>query len=164
MPVGEAFFKHLKPRRAPALVHRALRNLDSGQYAVPASYQVLLRFPAEELKNKQRKPMKALLPENHLMHKFYIRHPEARLEPVPLQSFKPPLAKQFASRQLQLMQQGKGKVCEDEAFALAEKEFMGRIQSLASHRGGMPARLSLVQQDEGRFLAEALEEVAARKK
>eukprot|EP00200_Dunaliella_tertiolecta_P001533 CAMPEP_0202351630 /NCGR_PEP_ID=MMETSP1126-20121109/8186_1 /ASSEMBLY_ACC=CAM_ASM_000457 /TAXON_ID=3047 /ORGANISM="Dunaliella tertiolecta, Strain CCMP1320" /LENGTH=113 /DNA_ID=CAMNT_0048943761 /DNA_START=251 /DNA_END=592 /DNA_ORIENTATION=+ len=111
----------------------------------------------------QRRPMKVMLPENRLMHKFYMRHPEARLEPVPLQSFEPPIAKQFAIRQLQLMQQGKGKFSEDEAFALTEKEFMGRIQVLASHRGGAPARLNLVQQDEGRYLAEALEEVAARK-
>eukprot|EP00983_Pelagomonas_calceolata_P026918 845494-Pelagomonas_calceolata.AAC.1 len=78
MPIGEAFFKHLKPRRVPALVRRALRNLDSGQYAVPASYQVLLKFPAEELKNMQRRPMKVMLPENRLMHKFYMRHPEVR--------------------------------------------------------------------------------------
>jgi len=54
---------------------------------------------------------------------------QARLEPVSLQSFQPPLAKQFSLRQLELMQGRKG-LGERHAFAEAEKEFMGRIRAI----------------------------------
>jgi hypothetical protein len=52
---------------------------------------------------------------------------QAKLEPVDLQSFKPPLAKQFAMQQLQLMRRG---MREDEAYVKTEEEFLGRIRAL----------------------------------
>lgn len=40
---GEAYFKHIKPRKLPALLQRLLTELDSGQYQVPKAFGVLSR-------------------------------------------------------------------------------------------------------------------------
>ena len=52
---------------------------------------------------------------------------QARAEPVALDSFTPPLARQFAQRQLQLMQAGAAR---EQAFTQAEQELAGRLQAL----------------------------------
>ncbi len=41
--VGEAIFKHIARRRAPSLFKKMMRSLDSGEYHVPKSFQVMSR-------------------------------------------------------------------------------------------------------------------------
>jgi len=158
---GSAFFRHIKHRRAPALINRSLRALDSGQFAVPLTYHIMFRFPAEEVKNAQSMPLKLRLPEERLMLKFYNQHPEAKLEPVALQSFAQPLAKAFALRQLQLM---RNRLSESEAFSMAQQEFQAQLQTLQSRRGDLSTSTRLMQQhDETNVLADALEHAALRR-
>lgn len=64
---------------------------------------------------------------------------QGKLEPVPLQSFKPPLAKQYAARQLQLKQELRSQGANlpqaaAAAQAQTEQEFAPRIKAL--HRWG----------------------------
>lgn len=53
----------------------------------------------------QHKP-RVIWPEDRLMWQYFKKHPEARLIPYDLNSFKPPFVKRFALKQYQLMQQG----------------------------------------------------------
>jgi hypothetical protein len=41
--VADAFFKHIRSRKPPSLFSKMMRSLDSGQYHVPKSFQVLAR-------------------------------------------------------------------------------------------------------------------------
>ena len=52
----------------------------------------------------QPKHMRVTWPEERLMWDLFRREPEVRLMPYHLNSFEPPLAKRFALRQWQLMQ------------------------------------------------------------
>jgi hypothetical protein len=75
-----------------------------------------------------RQPVHARVvwPEDRLMWKYFRRNPDARKIPYALNSFKPPPVKEFALRQLQLMQQG---AKEADAYNKAQNELGARIQA-----------------------------------
>mmetsp|Transcript_30335 Transcript_30335/g.67265 ORF Transcript_30335/g.67265 Transcript_30335/m.67265 type:complete len:109 (+) Transcript_30335:170-496(+) len=91
--------------------------------------------------------MRLSFPESDLIREFYKKYPEAKEQPVVLNSFKMPLAKQFALHQLKLMQQDK--LPQAEAFEKTAKVFREQLQSLTIPSGPAPAgsQVQLLQQD-----------------
>jgi hypothetical protein len=115
------------------------------------------------------------VPENKLLAEIHCKHPEvgvntgtglcqaadiaclmqARLEPLALHSFKSPLAKVFAVRQLALMKKKDG-LSKDAAFMKAEKELAGPLEKLRRCASNRPCcalcltQSQLPQQDTSR--------------
>ncbi|MEW5299420.1 MAG: hypothetical protein WDW38_004562 [Sanguina aurantia] len=150
---ANVFSVFLKPKREPGLLSKYMRDIESGCFEVPRSFDILRRYETEELKLRHSKALELRFPENTLMKEFYVQHPEAKLEPVTLNSFQMPLAKQFAVRQLQLMETGVSKAA---AYKAVEEELQPRI--LAVQRGELASgtHLELAQREEEQALDAAL--------
>lgn len=146
-----------KPLRQRSLVTKLMRDLDSGQFKVPASYDILSRYRTEQLCLDGKFALKVSLPEKPLVREFLRRYPEARSEPVALDSFRPPLARQFAQRQLQLMQSGADRAG---AFRQVEQEFATQLAALRSRQLAAAGALDLLQRQEQEALEEGAGHVA----
>ena len=71
------FFAHVKRRRPTALVHKFLRDLESGIFETPRSFDVLSQYRTEELKlTKAGQRLRVSFPENPLIHAFIKRYPQ----------------------------------------------------------------------------------------
>jgi len=154
---SKRFFDVVRKRREPGLLLKFMRELDSGLYETPKSFNVLAGYRTEELKlQKGISLMRLSFPESDLIREFYKKYPEAKEQPVVLNSFKMPLAKQFALHQLKLMQQDK--LPQAEAFEKTAKVFREQLQSLTIPSGPAPAgsQVQLLQQEEEHHLREAL--------
>ncbi|KAG2453422.1 hypothetical protein HYH02_001645 [Chlamydomonas schloesseri] len=125
-----------RPTRRANLVAKLMRDLESGHFAAPKALDVLTQYRTEQLSFSLTGIPRVTLPEKPLIRAFLQKYPEARAEPVALDSFNPPLARQFAQRQLQLMQAG---AAQEQAFAQAEQELAGRLQALRSRLMGSAA-------------------------
>ncbi|CAI5506846.1 unnamed protein product, partial [Closterium sp. Naga37s-1] len=64
-----------------------------------------LRVPPQPKARRCPKARRIEFPEDPLVESYYARHPEAKLQAYRLQGFDPPVARRFAWRQLELMQQ-----------------------------------------------------------
>ncbi len=74
------FFGHVKRKRPPALVYKFLRDLESGLFETPRSFDVLARYRTEELKlNKSGSALRVSYPENPLILAFCKKYPQVRL-------------------------------------------------------------------------------------
>ncbi|KAG2438710.1 hypothetical protein HXX76_005256 [Chlamydomonas incerta] len=126
----------VRPARRANLVAKLMRDLESGHFAAPKALDVLTQYRTEQLSYSLTGIPRATLPDKPLIRAFLRKYPEARAEPVALDSFTPPLARQFAQRQLHLMQAGAAR---EQAFAQAEQEMAGRLQALRSRLLGSAA-------------------------
>ncbi|PNW75531.1 hypothetical protein CHLRE_12g530500v5 [Chlamydomonas reinhardtii] len=126
----------VRPTRRANLVAKLMRDLESGHFAAPKALDVLTQYRTEQLSYSLTGIPRVTLPEKPLIRAFLQKYPEARAEPVALDSFTPPLARQFAQRQLQLMQAGAAR---EQAFTQAEQELAGRLQALRSRLLGSAA-------------------------
>eukprot|EP00798_Chlamydomonas_sp_ICE-L_P017201 gene17201-23521_t len=156
------FFKFVVKKRQPAFVKRFLRELESGAYQVPRSFDVLARYNTEELKLDTRSQrLKLAFPEDRLMKDFMKRYLEAKLQPIELGSFCAPLAKQFALRQLQLME-GTERMSKEASFAQVEGEMAAQLRALSGTKEAQGTRflVRLAHQEEEHHLRAALIEVS----
>eukprot|EP00270_Netrium_digitus_P019823 TRINITY_DN7934_c0_g1_i2.p1 TRINITY_DN7934_c0_g1~~TRINITY_DN7934_c0_g1_i2.p1 ORF type:complete len:300 (-),score=96.26 TRINITY_DN7934_c0_g1_i2:183-1082(-) len=80
--------------------------VQGGVKRVPKWFKAMEKVPPQPKVTRCKRVKKIVFPEDPLIESFYARHPEAKLDPVDLRSFDPPLARFFAQRQLELMQQG----------------------------------------------------------
>ncbi|KAG2498811.1 hypothetical protein HYH03_003004 [Edaphochlamys debaryana] len=138
-----------------------MRDVESGQFAAPRAFDVLSRYRTEQLSLNTSDRPRIQLPEAPFVRAFLQKYPEAKSEPVALNSFAPPLARQFAQRQLELIQSGQDTAA---AFAQAEKDFAARIQALRSRylasATGSTNPLELLRQAEQEALDAGLEALA----
>lgn len=141
----------------PNLLKQCMRGVESGVFQAPRAFDVLYRYRSEELKTRYPFPTQYFFPEAPLIEQFYARYPEAKSEPVKLNSFVPPLAKRVALRQLALMEQG---MTESDARERADGEYEEQIKGLLQSQQTTTAFIRLVQQDEEQQLDQALKELA----
>ncbi|GFR43998.1 hypothetical protein Agub_g5144 [Astrephomene gubernaculifera] len=139
-----------QPVRHKNLVVKLMRDIESGNFIAPKAYDVLIRYPTEQLSLGMTQLPKVDLPEKPLIKAFLQKYPEAKYEPVALDSFRPPLARRFVQRQVQLMQAGSDTAS---AFTQAEKELAEPLKALSrpqlsSASGSNPVELLLAQEQE----------------
>ncbi|GAX83007.1 hypothetical protein CEUSTIGMA_g10434.t1 [Chlamydomonas eustigma] len=158
-----AFFCHIRRKRSSALVYKYLRNLESGVFHIPKSFDLFSKYRTEELKlNHTGDTLCVAFPENALILAFYRKYPQIKSRPLALSSFDAPIAKQFALKQLQLMNEEK--LSADTAFERVEKDMMPQImQFTRPSMGSSVSAVQLAQTDEERSLKEALAAVAEGK-
>ena len=71
------FFSHVKRRRPAALATKFLRDLESGLFETPKSFDVLAKFRTEELKlDKAGQRLRVAFPESPLILAFCKRYPQ----------------------------------------------------------------------------------------
>ena len=74
------FFSHVKRRRPAALATKFLRDLESGLFETPKSFDVLAKFRTEELKlDKAGQRLRVAFPESPLILAFCKRYPQVRM-------------------------------------------------------------------------------------
>jgi len=105
-------------------------------------------MPPRPLPKAGRRPPAIHFPEDDIVRAYHRRHPGASLEPINLGSFEPSVARRFASRQLELMKDGKTR---REARDEAEREFAAAAAS--TKEGGLIAK---IQREEEGHLKQAL--------
>lgn len=107
--------------------------------------------PTEHLEAQGKRPPKIVFEEDEFIEEYYRRHPAATLEPIDLGSFYPPVAKQFAYRAVQLMEEhGMSRA---EAKEQAYKDVSSQEQSLSVGE----RLIAKIQDEEGIHLKEAME-------
>ncbi|KAK9788574.1 hypothetical protein WJX73_005827 [Symbiochloris irregularis] len=95
--------------------------------------------------------LKLTFPEDRFLQSYLDRHPETRLQPVDLSSFRAPRARQFAWRQLDLVSAG---LPRNRARELLEQHYKLPNSPKAVKQ---PDVLTAVQREEEQILLEAME-------
>lgn len=144
------------------LVERVTHLVRAGVMDEPVWLDVAKRIPPLDLKKQKKapKPEAIVFPEDRLIQSFYARHPEARAEPIDLGSdVDLPLARQYALKQLALMQTGMSR---KRAEAEVEQEFFGKgggtnlFSQMQRKTAGWYSTTSAIQAEEERELFAAM--------
>ncbi|CAI5492141.1 unnamed protein product [Closterium sp. Naga37s-1] len=133
------------------------------------------RVPPQPKARRCPKARRIEFPEDPLVESYYARHPEAKLQAYRLQGFDPPVARRFAWRQLELMQQQgltkrQARDAVEAEFTRAEQEEEERaVQEWrrAIREGRQPAAVRCsaveeVQQEERAHMLAGLEAMGAQ--
>ncbi|CAI7798683.1 unnamed protein product [Closterium sp. NIES-53] len=91
------------------LLQKARLLMRGGVVDPPKWLDALSKVPPQPKARRCPKARRIEFPEDPLVESYYARHPEAKLQAYRLQGFDPPVARRFAWRQLELMQQGLSK-------------------------------------------------------
>ncbi|GLC46318.1 hypothetical protein PLESTB_000998500 [Pleodorina starrii] len=140
-----------KTARQKGLVVRLMRDIESNHFHVPIGYDALTRYRSEDLSLQATSWSNQVdLPEKPLTRAFFAKYPEAKNEPLALDSFTPPIARRFTQRQMQLMQAGSDRAT---AFAQAELDLSQQLtdmrrRQMGSLYGADPLELQLQQEQE----------------
>ncbi|KAK9824607.1 hypothetical protein WJX72_011682 [[Myrmecia] bisecta] len=149
-----------KLKHAPKLLTRVLDLVCAGQMAPPKWLEglrpaVVLDWGGERKNSGKRaqggKVPPIRFPEDGLVRAYYDRHPEARMQPVDLRSFTPPPAREFAQRQLQLMQAES--ISAKVAYHRLKAEMLADSKSYPQQRRSV---LAAVQEEEEQVLQDAM--------
>lgn len=138
----------------------------AGVIEPPVWLDIAKRHPPVEVAMRGgKKPPAIEFPEDRLMQSYYARHPEAKLEPIWLDSTDPPTGKRYALRQLVLMQHGMSRTAArrqvDAEFAAAKAAEKQLLQEQGGERATFGARgaIAAVQAEEERELFNAIKEL-----
>lgn len=157
------------------LLHRVSKLVKGGAMERPSWLNAVILVPPQPKDLRCKRPPKIEYPEDPLIESYYARHPEAKMVPFSLQSFDAPIARRFALRQMQLIEEG---LSRREARNRTEAEFKAeeekleaetaRLRRVALREGRNVGRaksiLEQVQEEETQFIAQGLEKMAQRKK
>ncbi|GIL84321.1 hypothetical protein Vretimale_15938 [Volvox reticuliferus] len=140
-----------KSARQKSLVVRLMRDVESNRFHVPIGFDALTRYRSEDLSLQATSWHNQVdLPETPFIRQFLAKYPEAKKEPVALDSFSAPLARRFVRRQMQLIREGSEP---GPAFAQAEVDFSQQLldmrrRQLGSLFGTDPLELHMRQEQE----------------
>ena len=112
------------------------------------------RVPPRPLSKPGRRPQNIQFAEDEIVRAYYKRNPSASLEPIDLGSFEPTTARRFASRQIQLMEQG---LSRRDASIQTREEFAAA--AAASREKGI---ISTIQSEEEGHLKQAMQTYTER--
>eukprot|EP00887_Chlorella_sp_A99_P003403 scaffold7.g3403.t1 len=104
------------------LLKYATAMVEAGVWEKPLWFDAVKRIGVPVHRPGHR-PARIDFPEDKLLQVYYMKYPEAKLEPVDLTSYEPPTARRFVLRQAQLMAGGMPR---KDAFAAVEAEFAAR--------------------------------------
>ncbi|CAI5929244.1 unnamed protein product [Closterium sp. NIES-64] len=157
------------------LLQKARLLMRGGVVDPPKWLDALSKVPPQPKARRCPKARRIEFPEDPLVESYYARHPEAKLQAYRLQGFDPPVARRFAWRQLELMQQQgltkrQARDAVEAEFTRAEQEEEERaVQEWrrAIREGRQPAAVRCsaveeVQQEERAHMLAGLEAMGAQ--
>lgn len=140
----------------------------------PRWFDAVSKVPPAPFQEKWPKPPKIKYPEDPLVESYYARHPDSKFTPFKLQGFDSPIARQFALRQLELMEQGMSKrdardqveqEFEARAKAMEEQEMAERRRALRDGVNAPPVKKSVleeIQEEEWQRIHHGLEVIGTK--
>ncbi|GAB4815620.1 hypothetical protein N2152v2_008076 [Parachlorella kessleri] len=143
-------------KRSADLVRYVRFLVQAGVVEQPVWLPAMERVPPPPVKTG-RKPPTITFPEDRLLAAYYSKHPEAKLEPIAINSFEPSTPLRFVHRQMELMEGG---VPRKQAFQQVEQEFTAQSQQSGTQQGGI---IEQVQREEEGHLRRALREYNLRR-
>uniref|UniRef100_A0A7S1WYC9 Small ribosomal subunit protein mS23 n=1 Tax=Tetraselmis chuii TaxID=63592 RepID=A0A7S1WYC9_9CHLO len=144
-------------RRAGDMLHQVKKMMKSGIFEAPEWLQAMEMVPPTKIP-KAKMPAALRFPETPLIKTYLRQHPQAKQIPVELDGPVPHIARRFAWRQLEVMQERN--IGPKEAAVIVEEEF--RKIEVAKEGGKPKNELSVVQQiqkEEQRELHSAMERI-----
>lgn len=123
-------------------------------YLTLFSLKPTCRVAPPSLTKAGRRPQSIRFPEDEIVRAYYKRNPGASLEPIDLGSFEPSTARRFASRQLELMDQG---ISRKDARLQTQTEF--KAEAEAANEKGV---IATIQAEEEIHLNQAIKTYVER--
>ncbi|KAL4516837.1 hypothetical protein Ndes2437B_g00940 [Nannochloris sp. 'desiccata'] len=141
-------------RSTAGLVKYVKFLMEAGVMERPLWLDALERVAPPTLTKAGRRPQSIRFPEDEIVRAYYKRNPGASLEPIYLGSFEPSTARRFATRQLELMDQG---ISRKDARLQTQSEF--KAEAAASNEKGV---IATIQAEEEIHLDQAIKTYVER--